>query len=98
VAYATSKAAILGFTRALAREVGPDGITVNALAPGFIEDTPFHDTFTSAGAKAATVAAIPFGRVGAPDEGAAAVQWLASSDSGFVTGSVIDINGGQYFR
>jgi 3-oxoacyl-[acyl-carrier protein] reductase len=98
LAYATAKAAIFGFTRALAREVAPDGITVNALAPGFIEDTPFHDTFTSAEAKAATIAAIPLGRVGAPDDVAGAVQWLASTDSSFVTGSVIDINGGQYFR
>ena len=98
LAYATSKAAIFGFTRALAREVAPDGITVNALAPGFIEETPFHDTFTSAEAKAATIAAIPLRRAGNPDDVASAVQWLASTDSGFVTGSVIDINGGQYFR
>jgi 3-oxoacyl-[acyl-carrier protein] reductase len=98
LAYATSKAAILGFTRALAREVAPAGITVNALAPGFIEDTPFHQTFTSPEAKAATIATIPLGRVGTPDDVASAVQWVASAESGFVTGAVIDINGGQYFR
>ena len=98
LAYATSKAAVFGFTRALAKEVAPDGITVNALAPGFIEDTPFHDTFTSPEAKAATIAAIALGRAGTPDDVAGAVQWLASTDAGFVTGSVIDINGGQYFR
>jgi 3-oxoacyl-[acyl-carrier protein] reductase len=98
VAYATSKAAVAGFTRALAKEVAADGITVNALAPGFIEATPFHDTFTSDEARASTLAAIPVGRAGIPDDVAAAVHWLASADSGFVTGSVVDINGGQYVR
>jgi 3-oxoacyl-[acyl-carrier protein] reductase len=98
VAYATAKAATHGFTRALSKEVAADGITVNALAPGFIEATPFHETFTSADAWAATIAAIPVGRAGVPDDVAAAVHWLASADSGFVTGSVVDINGGQYVR
>ena len=98
VAYATSKAAIAGFTRALAKEVAADGITVNALAPGFIEATPFHETFTSAEARAASLAAIPVGRAGVPEDVAAAVHWLATADSGFVTGSVVDINGGQYLR
>jgi 3-oxoacyl-[acyl-carrier protein] reductase len=98
VAYATSKAAIVGFTRAVAKEVAADGITVNALAPGFIEATPFHETFTSAEAKAATLAAIPVGRAGIPEDVAAAVHWLASADSGFVTGTVVDINGGHYVR
>lgn len=98
VAYATSKAAIVGFTRAVAKEVAADGITVNALAPGFIEATPFHETFTSAEARAATLAAIPVGRAGIPEDVAAAVHWLASADSGFVTGTVVDINGGHYVR
>jgi 3-oxoacyl-[acyl-carrier protein] reductase len=98
VAYATAKAAMAGFTRALAKEVAADGITVNALAPGFIEATPFHETFTSDEARATTLAAIPVGRAGVPDDVAAAVHWLASADAGFVTGTVVDINGGQYLR
>jgi 3-oxoacyl-[acyl-carrier protein] reductase len=96
-AYATSKAAIFGFTRGLSKELAPAGITVNALAPGFIEATPFHDTFTTAESKAATVETIPLGRAGVPEDVAGAALWLASDHARFVTGTVVDINGGQYF-
>lgn len=96
-AYATSKAAIFGFTRGLSKELATSGITVNALAPGFIEATPFHDTFTTAESKAATLETIPLGRAGVPEDVAGAALWLASDHARFVTGTVVDINGGQYF-
>jgi len=96
-AYAASKAAVFGFTRGLAKEVAERRITVNALAPGFIEATPFHDTFTTADSKAQTIEAIPLGRPGNPDDVASAAVWLASDGAGFVSGTVIDINGAQYF-
>jgi 3-oxoacyl-[acyl-carrier protein] reductase len=97
VAYASSKAAIFGFTRGLSREVADRGITVNALAPGFIEATPFHDRFTTAESKASTVQSIPLQRAGTPEDVAGAALWLASDLSSFVTGATININGGQYF-
>lgn len=96
-AYAASKAAVFGFTRGLAKEVAERGITVNALAPGFIEATPFHDTFTTSDSKAKTIETIPLGRAGNPDDVASAAVWLASEGAGFVSGTVIDINGAQYF-
>lgn len=97
LAYATSKGAILSFTRALAKELAPQGISVNAVCPGFIEATPFHDTFTSAESKAHTLTTIPEGRAGEPSDVAGAVSWLASDASSFVNGAVIDVNGAQYF-
>ena len=97
VAYASAKAAMFGFTRGLARELASDGITVNALAPGFIEETPFHQTFTTDESKKATIRSIPVGRGGVPDDVASAAVWLAGPDTSFVTGAIIDINGGQYF-
>lgn len=96
-AYAASKAGVIGFTRGLAKELAPRQITVNALAPGFIEATPFHDTFTTPESKKATVGSIPLERAGTPEDVAGAALWLASDAAAFVTGTTVNINGGQYF-
>ena len=98
LAYSTAKAAVFGFTKGLVREAGAQGITVNALAPGFIDDTPFHATFTPSDVQASIMAGIPVGRGGVPADCAAAVLWLAGDDAGFVSGAIIDINGGVYVR
>ena len=96
-AYAASKAAMFGFTRGLAKEVAPHGITVNALAPGLILDTPFHETFTPKDAQDSAIAGIPMGRAGFPPDVASAAEWLCTPGAGWITGEVININGGQYY-
>jgi 3-oxoacyl-[acyl-carrier protein] reductase len=98
VAYAAAKAGIIGMTKGLAKELAPHGVTVNALAPGFIADTAFHNTFTAPDAQAAMVAGLPLKRAGTVDDVAGAVRYLASPAAGFVTGSTVDIDGGAWFR
>jgi 3-oxoacyl-[acyl-carrier protein] reductase len=97
VAYSTAKAALEGFSRALARELGPRRITVNVVAPGFVAGTPLHAAHTPEPAQRAAVAASPLNRAGAADDIAEAVVYLASDGAAFVTGTVLDINGGAHF-
>jgi len=94
LAYSTSKGAILTFTRALSAELGPQGIRVNAVAPGLILGTSFHNTHTTKESADATVAGIPIQRAGDADDVARAVVYLASEYDGFITGATLDINGG----
>ena len=96
LSYATSKGAILTFTRALATEFGPQGTRVNAVAPGLILGTSFHNTHTTKESAAATVAGIPIQRAGNAEDVARAVGYLASEYDGFITGATLDINGGVY--
>lgn len=96
LAYSTAKGAVLTFTRALAAELGPQGIRVNALAPGLILGTSFHTTHTTADSARATVATIPLARAGTADDVARAAVFLASEFDGFISGATLDINGGVY--
>ncbi len=96
LAYSTAKGAVLTWTRALANELAPKGIRVNAVAPGLILGTRFHDTHTTDASKQATIQQIPLGRAGTPDDVARAVVFLASEYDGFITGATLDINGGVY--
>lgn len=92
--YAAAKAGIVGFTKALAREIGSRGITVNAIAPGYIE-TAMTDGL-SADQKTALEGQIVLGRLGTPEDVAAAVLYLASDAGAYVTGTCLNVSGGLY--
>ncbi|AMX01243.1 SDR family NAD(P)-dependent oxidoreductase [Microbulbifer thermotolerans] len=95
-AYATSKGAVMTFTRAMAKELGPRNIRVNALCPGMISTT-FHDTFTKDEVRTNVANATPLKREGRASEVADAVAYLASEEASFITGANLDINGGLLF-
>ena len=91
--YVAAKAGMVGMTKALAQEVASRGVTVNAVAPGFI-DTPMTEALNEA-QKAKLMEGIPLGRMGSPDDIAAAVVYLASDEAGWVTGATLHVNGGM---
>lgn len=95
-AYATSKGAVMTFTRSMAKELGPKNIRVNSVCPGVISTT-FHDVFTKDEVRKMLASSTPLRREGHPDEVADVVTFLASDRSSFVTGANIDVNGGLAF-
>jgi 3-oxoacyl-[acyl-carrier protein] reductase len=96
IAYATSKGALVTFTRGLAKELGARRIRVNAVCPGMIS-TKFHDDFTLPEIRQKVAAATPLGREGKAEEVAELVAFLASAKPSYINGACIDINGGGYF-
>jgi 3-oxoacyl-[acyl-carrier protein] reductase len=95
--YASAKAALIAFTKALAKEMAPHGVRVNAVSPGTI-DTPFHQVFSTREMIANSVKTIPLGRTGRPEECASVIAFLASDAASFLVGETIEVNGGQYLR
>jgi acetoacetyl-CoA reductase len=94
--YSAAKAGIFGFTKALAREAAGRGITVNAIAPGYIETDMIKAVKPEV--LQTIVSGIPVGRLGLPGEIARAVLYLAADEAGFITGETLSINGGQYME
>jgi 3-oxoacyl-[acyl-carrier protein] reductase len=92
--YAAAKGGVLAYTRALAKELGPQGIRVNGIAPGLIA-TGFHDRFSTPEGRQVTVARTPLRREGVPEDVAGAALFLASPFATFLAGETIEVNGGQ---
>ena len=91
--YCASKAGVIGMTKSLAKELGSRGVTVNAVAPGYI-DTDMTAALPEA-AREAMLGSIPAGRAGTPEDVAAAVAFLASEEAGYITGQVLSVDGGM---
>jgi 3-oxoacyl-[acyl-carrier protein] reductase len=94
-AYVASKGSVVGLTHSLAKALGPKGVRVNAVSPGVI-DTPMTTAWPKA-VKDGAVAATPLGRLALPADVASVACFLASADAGFVTGEIVEVNGGFYF-
>jgi 3-oxoacyl-[acyl-carrier protein] reductase len=92
--YASAKAAVMAYTKSMARELAPQGIRVNGVAPGVI-DTPFHEVFSTPEMLKTFVTAIPLGRIGTALECGTVIAFLASPAASFIVGEMIEINGGQ---
>ncbi len=97
-AYAAAKGGLISFTKAMAKELAPSGIRVNAVAPALIGETNFHERYTPRQTFENVVRTIPMGRAGTPDDVARVIAFLASDDSTYLAGETIDITGGMYVR
>ncbi|MDR2320597.1 MAG: SDR family oxidoreductase [Microbacterium sp.] len=95
--YGAAKAAIHGWMMGLAAELAAEGVTVNAVAPGYVPDTGFWDGRRTPDIVASRLAQVPMNRAGTPDEVAGAVSYLAGSEGGWTTGQIIQVNGGALF-
>jgi len=93
-AYAAAKAGLIALTKAMAKELAPHGVRVNAISPGVI-DTPFHEVFSTPEMMSGFAASTPLGRVGTPGECASVIAFLASDAASFIVGETIEVNGGQ---
>ena len=95
-AYAASKGATWTFTKSLAKELAPYGVLVNAVSPGFIGSTAFHETFTPKEVQEKIISMIPLKRAGTSEDVANVILFLASEMSAYLTGQIIEVNGGIY--
>jgi 3-oxoacyl-[acyl-carrier protein] reductase len=97
-AYATAKGGLISFTKAIAKELAPSNIRVNAVAPALIDATHFHESYTPRQTFENIVKTIPLGRAGRPEDVARVIAFLASEDSAYLVGETIDITGGLHVR